>query len=222
MLGRYELVGINYNNQGTIIPTKNGKKLTLKEADLFTSLFENKDELYYYLNQKGLINFVPQKFVLIYKCYRQTKYIECIYKDNKELVNMINPTNTNKINSNNYYFKYMVTFLTKYMDNELIEYAYEKKYINQYIYEKLIEYKKTRKEFILNKIKQELSKEYLQVRKLYTIIQLYKTNNFEKKVTGTSVDPYIEYLIQKANNNDENAYEELKQMDLEKTHKLKM
>jgi len=52
---------------------------------------------------------------------------------------------------------------------------------------------------------------------------IYKEKNVSndiRKVKGESDDPYIEYLIEKANIGDIDAYEELKNMDLEKTLNL--
>ena len=65
----------------------------------------------------------------------------------------------------------------------------------------------------------------MQIRKLYIVINIYKRKKNikeikSKKVIGESNDPYIEYLITKANLGDSNAYEELKNMDLEKTLNL--
>ena len=37
MVGRYELVAVDKNKKGKIIASKNNKKLTLQEADIFTS-----------------------------------------------------------------------------------------------------------------------------------------------------------------------------------------
>ena len=59
MVGRYELVAVDKNKKGKIIASKNNKKLTLQEADIFTSLFQDKNELAYYLYSKGYIDETP-------------------------------------------------------------------------------------------------------------------------------------------------------------------
>ena len=78
---------------------------------------------------------------------------------------------------------------------------------------------------IVYQIKRELLKEYLQIRKLYTFIGRNKKENNIKlnvKVIGSTDDSYINYLIESANNGNFESYEELKNMDLEKTLNLRM
>ena len=124
--------------------------------------------------------------------------------------------------------------MIKNADTEFIEYAYNHKYINKYVFDKLIEYRDSVKNrsntnIIIKSIEKELSKEYLQVRKLYSIIKIYRnrkmvdiTINVKRTVVGESDDPYIDYLINQVKNGNEDAYEELKGMDIEKTLSLKM
>ena len=64
---------------------------------------------------------------------------------------------------------------------------------------------------------------------MYSIIKIYRnrkmvdiTINVKRAVVGESDDPYIDYLINQVKNGNEDAYEELKGMDLEKTLSLKM
>lgn len=222
MTGRYELVALNNQNQGKIIVSKNEKKLTLQEADLFTGLFNNKEELSHYLTSKGYLDFIPKKFVLLYVYNKKNKYLDCLYKEDEKILQLARESKEGKIKTSNVYFNYLVLYLLKNANYDLIEFMYDFKYINKYLYDKLCEYKETKSQSIVQSIKRELSKEYSQIRKIYTLEKQNKTNQKRKKVAGTSDDPYIEYLIEKANQNNEEAYEELKQMDLEKTLNIKL
>lgn len=223
MTGRYELVAVNYSKKGQIIQSKNNKKLTLQDADIFTSLFNNKDELTYYLRNKGYIDFEPKMYVLLYKANKKLRYLDCLYKEDEPIITLARSSKKdNKINTFNSTFGYSLSFLIRNADTNFIEYAYNYKYINKYVYDKLIEYRHNKSNLIVKSIERELSKEYLQIRKLYSIIKLYKNSKMNKKVTGESEDPYIQYLIEEANKGNENAFDELKQMDLEKTLGLKM
>lgn len=227
MVGRYELVAVDKNRNGKIIPSKNGKKLTLQEADIFTSLFNNKTELAYYLYQKGYIEYEPENFYLLYHANKKIRYIEVLYKCDERIIPLARSSREiNKINPYNSVFGSLVSYLLRKVNTELIEFAYNNKYINKYVYEKLIEYKHNPCNHTIQNIEKELAKEYLQIRKLYTVIKLYsnkKINNKQRrKIIGSTNDPYLEYLIDLANAGSESAYEEIKQMDLEKTLNLKM
>lgn len=233
MVGRYELVAVDKNKNGKIIVSKDNKKLTLQEADIFTSLFNDKNELAYYLYSKGYINEKPEMFVLLYHINKKCCFLNCLYKEDNDIITLAKSSKeNNKINTYNSIFGKILSYLIRNVNSDFIEFAYNYKYINKYVYDKLIEYRYNRSNGIVKSIERELSKEYLQIRKLYSIIKIY--NNLDKKdkvkiaeyntrkVTGESNDPYIEYLIGKANMGYENAYEELKQMDLEKILSLKM
>ena len=54
MIARYELVAIDAYNNGKVIETKTGTKLTLQEIDLFTTKFSSPEHITYYLQKKGL------------------------------------------------------------------------------------------------------------------------------------------------------------------------
>ena len=235
MVGRYELVAVDKNGRGKVVVSKNKKKLTLQSADIFTGLFNNKDELAFYLYQKGYIDYNPSKFVLLYKVNRGSKFLDCLYKEDSEIIKLAKSyRESNKINTYSTVFGYLFSYLIKNADTEFIEYAYNHKYINKYVFDKLIEYRDSVKNrsntnIIIKSIEKELSKEYLQVRKLYSIIKIYRnrkmvdiTINVKRTVVGESDDPYIDYLINQVKNGNEDAYEELKGMDLEKTLSLKM
>ena len=235
MVGRYELVAVDKSGIGKIIISKNKKKLTLQSADIFTGLFNNKDELAFYLYQKGYIDYNPSKFVLLYKVNKTSKFLDCLYSDDKEIIKLAKSSReNNKINTYSTVFGYLFSYLIKNADTEFIEYAYNHKYINKYVFDKLIEYRDSVKNrsntnIIIKSIEKELSKEYLQVRKLYSIIKIYRnrkmvdiTINVKRTVVGESDDPYIDYLINQVKNGNEDAYEELKGMDIEKTLSLKM
>lgn len=223
MNGRYELVAVDYNKRGQIIQSKNKKKLTLQDADIFTSLFNNKEELTYYLRKKEYINYNPKMYVLLYKANKKLRYLDCLYKEDEEIIKLARSSKKdNKINTYNRTFGYLLSFLIRNADTNFVEYAYHYKYINKYVFDKLIEYRHNKSNLLVKSIERELSKEYLQTRKLYSIVKIYKNNKMNKKVTGESEDPYIQYLIDEANKGNENAFEELKQMDLEKTLGLKM
>lgn len=246
MVGRYELVAVGKNGKGNIITSKNEKKLTLQEADIFTSLFNDKNELSYYLYSKGYITETPEMFVLLYHVNKKCCYLKCLYKEDNEFIKIAKGSKgNNKVDTNNSLFCTLLSFLIKNADNDFVEYAYDHKYINKYIYDKLIEYKYNKSNYIIKAIAKELSKEYLQVRKLYSIMKIYNNVNksiceetinknneqhiinvedkvLRRKIVGESSNPYIEYLIEKANMGCENAYEELKGMDLEKILSLKM
>lgn len=224
-MGRYELVGFNEHLKGKIIKTKTGNKLTILEADKFTTLFNNSADLTNYLYKKGYLNDLKiVDYALLYKYNKSNRYIECLYSQDRKLVEINNP--------NNIYFKQLITYLLNNVNTTLPELAHNHFYINDYIYNKLLEYRillrvGSVKELnkIFRDIEKELSKEYLQIRKLYIVINMYKRKKNikeikSKKVIGESNDPYIEYLITKANLGDSNAYEELKNMDLEKTLNL--
>ena len=235
MVGRYELVAVDKNGIGKVIVSKNKKKLTLQNADIFTGLFNNKDELAFYLYQKGYIDYNPSKFVLLYKVNKTSKFLDCLYKEDSEIIKLAKSSReNNKINTYSNVFCYLFSYLIKNADTEFIEYAYNHKYINKYVFDKLIEYRDSVKNrsntnIIIKYIEKELSKEYLQVRKLYSIIKIYRnrkmvdiTINVKRTVVGESDDPYIDYLINQVKNGNEDAYEELKGMDIEKTLSLKM
>lgn len=227
MVGRYELVAVDKNKKGKIIVSKNNKKLTLQEADIFTSLFQDKNELAYYLCSKGYIDETPEMFVLLYHTNKKSRYLNCLYKENNDIIKIAKASKeNNKVNIYNSLFGKLLSYLIRNADSEFIEYAYHYKYINKYVYDKLLEYRYNKSNSIINAIERELSKEYLQVRKLYSIIKLYNNkkvdNSLRRKIVGESNDPYIDYLVEKANMGSESAYEELKQMDLEKILSLKM
>ena len=236
MVGRYELVAVDKNGRGKVVVSKNKKKLTLQSADIFTGLFNNKDDLGFYLYQKGYIDYNPSKFVLLYKVNKTSKFLDCLYSDDKEIIKLAKSSReNNKINTYSTVFGYLFSYLIKNADTEFIEYAYYHKYINKYIYDKILEYRDSIKNrsnnanIIVRSIERELAKEYLQVRKLYSIIKIYRnrkmvdiTINVKRTVVGESDDPYINYLICQVKNGNEDAYEELKGMDLEKTLSLKM
>ena len=208
MVGRYELVAVDKSGIGKIIISKNKKKLTLQSADIFTGLFNNKDELAFYLYQKGYIDYNPSKFVLLYKVNKTSKFLDCLYKEDSEIIKLAKSSReNNKINTYSNVFCYLFSYLIKNADTEFIEYAYNHKYINKYVFDKLIEYRDSVKNrsntnIIIKSIEKELSKEYLQVRKLYSIIKIYRnrkmvdiTINVKRTVVGESDDPYIDYLI---------------------------
>lgn len=223
MAGRYELVAVDYCNKGKVIQSKNGGKLSLAEADIFTGLFNNKEELNYYLFKKEYIDFNVKKFVLLYYVNKKSRYFDCLYKEDRDLISLAHLFKKNKkVSTNNSLLNYLVSYLVKNNNDDFIEYAYSHKYINKYLYEKLLEYRYGNNKLIIKNIINELSKEYLQIRKIYELKKNYNKNIVDKKVIGSSDDPYIQYLIDKANNNDENAYEELRLLDLEKTMNLKM
>ncbi len=219
-MGRYELVGYDRNLKETIIKTKTKKKLTILEADKFTTLFQDTNDLTYYLYNKGYLNdLLISHYLLQYKYNKTNKYFDVLYNKDKEIIKA-----TNK---NNKLFKYLIINLLKNISSNIPEMAHNNSYINDYIYNKIEEYRilskvgslnETKK--IVNDIERELLKEYLQIRKLYIFTNLYKENNKQIKIIGESTDPYIQYLIEKANRGDRKAYEELKDMDLEKTLNL--
>lgn len=227
-MGRYELVGFDENKKGKVIKTKNSKKLTILEADEFTTLFNNSHELSYYLYKKDYLDdFIPLEYCLLYKHNKMNRFIECLYSDSREIVLL--GQNLNGMSKD---FVYLLSYLIKNINTMFPEYAHESKYINDYIYNKILEYralykKENFKELnrIIYQIKRELLKEYLQIRKLYTFIRKNKKETNIKlsvKVIGSTDDSFINYLIESANNGNFESYEELKNMDLEKTLNLRM
>ena len=99
MVGRYELVAVDKNKKGKIIASKNNKKLTLQEADIFTSLFQDKNELAYYLCSKGYIDETPEMFVLLYHTNKKSRYLNCLYKENNDIIKIAKASKeNNKVN----------------------------------------------------------------------------------------------------------------------------
>ena len=134
MVGRYELVAVDKNKKGKIIASKNNKKLTLQEADIFTSLFQDKNELAYYLCSKGYIDETPEMFVLLYHTNKKSRYLNCLYKENNDIIKIAKASKeNNKVNIYNSLFGKLLSYLIRNADNEFIEYAYHYKYINKYV-----------------------------------------------------------------------------------------
>ncbi len=222
-MGRYELVCFDKNLNIKIIKSKTGKKMTILEADKFTTLFTDSADLTNYLYKRG---YLKDKeilyYALAYKYNKSNRYFDCLYKNDRKLIEINN--------INNSLFNKLVMYLLTNVNTLLPEYAHNHSYINDYIYNKLLEYRVLKKVGSVNELNKihrdiikELAKEYLQIRKLYMLEHIYKEKNVSndiRKVKGESDDPYIEYLIEKANIGDIDAYEELKNMDLEKTLNL--
>jgi len=246
MNARYELVGVDSQNKGKVIESKKGTKLTLQELDLFTTLFSSPQELTMYLKQKGYLDdFHPVNYVAIYKVNNTHRYVNCCYKSETDIITLAKSSkNTNKVNERCGILRNLLNTLfcsiTSANMQGFLEFALTNRYINEYIYKKMIEYKKAVLHYatynettqLQRQITNELTKEYLQVRKLYDGLNAYKARKRRididfgeiKKVviTGNTDEPYINYLVQRANKGDENAYEELMGMELEKTRGLKL
>ena len=197
MVGRYELVAVDKNKKGKIIASKNNKKLTLQEADIFTSLFQDKNELAYYLCSKGYIDETPEMFVLLYHTNKKSRYLNCLYKENNDIIKIAKASKeNNKVNIYNSLFGKLLSYLIRNADNEFIEYAYHYKYINKYVYDKLLEYRYNKSNSIIKAIERELSKEYLQVRKLYSIIKLYNNKKVDNSLRRKIVIRLVSFIIQ--------------------------
>ena len=108
-MGRYELVGFDENKKGKVIKTKNSKKLTILEADEFTTLFNNSHELSYYLYKKDYLDdFIPLEYCLLYKHNKMNRFIECLYSDSREIVLL--GQNLNGMSKD---FVYLLSYLIK-------------------------------------------------------------------------------------------------------------
>lgn len=246
MVARYELVAIDSYNNGKVLDTKDGTKLTLQQLDLFTTTFSSPEHLTYYLKEKGYLDgFNPINYVAVYKVNKTDRYLNCYYKGENEIINLAKTSSdNNKVNEYSGAYRKIINEFFQIIKSkkrkEFLDYALINRYINEYVYNKIIDYlvkfknNAPYKELIKieRQITRELTKEYLQVRKLYDAIKTFKMykakleteyeNNKRKIIKGEYNDPYVEYLIIRANNDDDNAYEELMSMELDKTKQLNL
>jgi len=246
MVARYELVAIDAYNNGKVLDTKTGTKLTLQQLDLFTTTFSSPEHLTFYLKEKGYLDdFNPINYVAVYKVNKTNRYLNCYYKNDTDIIKLAkSSSDNNKVNEYNGIYRKIINEFFQIIKSkkrkEFLEYILINRYINEYVYNKIIDYlvkfknNAPYKELIKTEkqITRELTKEYLQVRKLYDAIKTFKMykakletdyeNNKRKIIKGEYNDPYIEYLITRANNNDDNAYEELMNIELEKTKGLNL
>lgn len=246
MNARYELVALDSSNNGRVIDAKTNSKLTLQQLDLFTTKFSSPEHLTFYLKSKGYLdNFNPVNYVALYRANKEERYLNCYYKNETDIINLANSTkDSNKVNEySGIYRKIVNDFFQIIKSKEMkgfLDYVLINKYINEYIYNKIIDYIIKFKNnvpykqllIIERQITRELTKEYLQVRKLYGAIKTFKEykakleigqlNNKRKIIKGEYQESYIEYLIEKANLGDKNAYEELMNMELDKTKELNL
>lgn len=177
MVARYELVAVDEHKNGHLIVSKKGPKLTLQEIDLFTTLFKSSEEMTLYLDRKNYLNGIkPVKYVALYTANKAKRYVDCCYKEDQDIISLaISSKETNKVNIyNSASIKLINTLL--YSDGEMLDFLYENKYINDHIYQKMLEYKAsyTGAQRLQLQIERELTKEYLQIRKLYSGIKAFR------------------------------------------------
>ena len=246
MVARYELVALDSYNNGKVLDTKTGSKLTLQQLDLFTTTFVSPEHLTFYLKSKGYLEaFNPINYVAVYKVNKTDRYLNCYYKNDTDIISLAkSSSDNNKVNEYNGVYRKIINEFFQIIKSKdmkgFLDYTLINRYINEYVYNKIIDYlvkfknNAPYKELIKieRQITRELTKEYLQVRKLYDAIKTFKMykaklevdhkNNKRKVINGEYSDPYVEYLIVRANNGDDNAYEELMSMELDKTKQLNL
>lgn len=246
MVARYELVAIDAYNNGKVLDTKTGSKLTLQQLDLFTTTFTSPEHLTFYLKEKGYLqDFEPINYAAVYKANKTDRYLNCFYKNDTDIINLAKSSSSNnKVNEYCGVYRKIINEFFQIIKSkkrkEFLDHILINKYINEYVYNKIIDYLVKFKNnapykvllMIERQITRELTKEYLQVRKLYEAIKTFKMykvkleveqkNNKRKIIKGEYNEPYIEYLITRANKGDDNAHEELMAMELEKTKELNL
>lgn len=191
-VGRYSLVAIDRFGKREAIKMKelsDGKtsyftKVKLATIDKNVTNFNNESDMTNYLTKYSKVSITPIKYQIEYLYNGKTKTLPLIFKNNQLIYYLSRQSDSYVPKSDKYFLNIINTLIKKFKNPEFYRFMTEKKYINPYLREKIVDYiynpdgVDTDDEFLKEKIVEEMTS-YKIIRGI--VIGNVLFDNFNKK-----------------------------------------